>query len=183
MDKNFYILKESILKDKEVYVFHYLYTQDYLKDILRYGKLLPINILKHSERYNDYASRIKTNKAEDYFEEIYNKRYKPILKISYKNYGIYLTSLDLFPIDKKLKYRFKIPFSQISKDPLVLQIGADVVKLTSEKQIIEINKKFPLDKVRKIYNSSKFKFKKLPQIVDFADFIKVNKNMLEINSN
>jgi len=172
--------KSEILK--YFYIYHNLYNDKYLNIILKEGKLLPVNKLKLKERIADYEKRSKTGEADDYFEETYNKRYKQVLKEPYKNYGIYFTPLDIFKIDDKLKYRFKLRLIDLIQkgDRLVVQVGADVKKINSVDDVLKIMQKYVDEKiVKEIYNNSKLKYKRLIQIVDFEDSVEIDKSMLE----
>lgn len=163
-----------------VNIYHYGFVNDEkIVNILKDGGLKPVNITRDPVALSFYENRKSNMSPDEYFEFIYNKLYKPILKKPYKNYGIYMTCVDLFGITN-LKIRFKIPFDRLKGDTLI-QVGGNVQRVKSEADIINVCRKFQdQKKVERIYNSYKFKFKALPQIINFEDFLPVSKNDMEI---
>ena len=180
-------------EDKEdIKIYHYLYDEKSLSNILRDKKLMSISELLIPSNVKSYAKRAIDKKipnankdntdienANIYWKYVYNKFYYPILKSPYKNYGIYLTPLDLFQFENNLNLRIKINFKDLPKESLI-QLGLNnVKKITSKNIILDVTKNFKdINKVEKIYNESKLKFQKLPQIISF-DHINVSKDMIE----
>jgi hypothetical protein len=122
----------------------------------------------------EYASRTTSNDADTYFEEMYDKFYKPVLKKPYRNYGIYTTTVDLIGI-ADVKYRIDIPLCYLDPEQTVIQIGADV-KPFSIKLWQEVTDRFSNKKdVKRLYDSSKLHFQRLPQVVTFVDALEVSR--------
>jgi hypothetical protein len=136
-----------------------------------------------SDRLHDYSSRSGANgNADTYFKKTYNKFYEKIIDKPYKNYGIYLTPIDLFGLDLKHKInsRILIPFERLKNAPTVIQVGYKVNLLTNQKDIDNILSLYSnKDKIEKIINTSKLAFIKLPQIVYFGDEIRFSHKDIE----
>lgn len=168
-------------------IYHYIFAgeEENIKKILESGHLKPVNKLKNKEREEDYADRLNEDDrsdSEEYWENEYNKLYKDVVKLPYKNYGIYMTTLDLFSFPNETVARFVFNLNEIP-EPRVVQVGADVELLKSEDQLSDVKEKFKdQKKVEKIWKESDLKFKKLPQVISFADGIKVNEDKLEYRS-
>jgi hypothetical protein len=173
------------------YIYHYQFDSKNMNKILSSGHLIPANKSKNPKANKDYGDRAikmkldgssKENSdfenAEIYWEHAYDHFYKPCLKKPYKNYGIYCTCLDLFKITDKLKFRFKFTLDDLKGDT-VIQLGKNVSKINSSSDIKKVTNKFTDDKVEKIWKRPGLKFLKLPQIVNFSDSLKVNKNIVE----
>jgi len=155
------------------YTFHYVYNADAIDKIKRTNSLLPVNRTRAKADLDVYASRTESNNADVYFEEMYNKFYKPVLNRPYRNYGIYTTPLDLIGI-ADVQYRIDIPLADIDPDQTVIQIGSNVRKF-SYALWQEVTQQFAdKKKVKQIYDSSKLHFKRLPQIVTFVDELPIN---------
>lgn len=178
----------------EINIYHYLFDLSEKDKILKTKKLLPINILKDPKIVKIYSEMAIKNKldgssenntdienAELQWKYTYNKLYKNVLNKPYKNYGIYTTIVDLFSFDSGVKYRFKLSYNDIKDKESVIQVGGKVKIIKSIQDIIDVNKIYYNNKlVERIWNKSKFfKFKRLPQIVVFSNYINVNESMLE----
>ena len=184
-------LSELTNSEWDGFIYHYQFDGKNMNKILSSGHLLPANRSKNPKTnkiYGDRAIKMKIEgsskensdleNAEIYWKLVYNHIYKPCLKKPYKNYGIYLTCLDLFKITNTLKFRFKFTLTDLKGDS-VIQIGKNASKINSSSDIRKVANKFPNDKVKRIWEGPGLKFIKLPQIVNFSDFLKVNKNMVE----
>ena len=161
-------------------IYHYgLVNDEKIVNILKDRSLKPINITRDPVALSFYENRKPGMSPDEYFEFIYDKLYKPILRKLYKNYGIYMTCVDLFGITN-LKLRFIIPYKRLKGDTII-QVGGNIKLVKSEQDIIDVCKNFQnQEKVKRLWNSYKFKFKALPQIINFEDSIPVSKNDLEI---
>lgn len=161
-------------------IYHYGFYQDEkFKHILKDKALKPANLVRDPDTMARYENRISGMNADEYWEHAYNYFYKPVVKKAYKNYGIYMTCLDLFGVIPSIKIRFNIPFERLKGDT-VIQIHKNVKLVKSEKDIIDACKNFNADKIKDLWENSKFKFVKLPQIVNFSDSIPISKFDLEI---
>lgn len=181
------------------FIYHYLFNDDQLNKILKSGKILSADRVLNEKSILDYAKRAIDKKfpnaskkntdlenAKIYWKRIYEERYEPITKKPYLNYGIYLTPLDLFQFDNNLKYRFRFNIFDLLKQStsIVMQIGAKRWLVKSEISIEKVMDYFQdYIKVEKLWNSSKLKFQRLPQIVIFTDSLSVDKYKLEIRTN
>jgi hypothetical protein len=162
-------------------IYHYVFEEKLLKQILKDGKLLPVNQSRNKKRLEHYASLEKGLNADEYFEKVYNEKYKPVTGSEYKNFGNFMTPVDLVGIDENLKSRFVIPFSRLKGDT-VIQAGSKVVKVESLKDIHKLADDFAdPEKVKAIYEKQKFPFVKLPQIINFEDAIAITEKDLEKN--
>ena len=164
-------------------LYHYLFegTEGQTTRILETGKLLPTDKLPETQdKYNR-----DDKDPDEYMHDIYDRFYKEVLDgAEYDNYGIYLTPVDLFKFPCRPMYRFVIDYNDIKDHTLVLQLGGNVTRLKSEDQINNLMKDFRnVKNIEKIWNSSKLKFQRLPQIVDFNGSIKISLEMLEKRSN
>lgn len=178
------------------FIYHYLFNFSEVNKILKSNKLFSINILKDPEIVKFYSNLATSKKlkgvskensdienAEIFWEYFYNKFYRDILNKPYSNYGIYMTTIDLFSFDcgLDLKYRFRFSYNDIKGKDIIISISGKAKKVNSINDIklaadIYSNNKL----VERIWNTSnKFKFKRLPQIIVFSDYLKVNKSMLE----
>jgi hypothetical protein len=173
------------------YIYHYQFDSKNMNKILSSGHLLPANKSKNPKTNKIYGDRSIKKKiegsskknsdlknAEIYWEHTYDYFYKSCLKKPYKNYGIYLTCLDLFKITDEFKFRFKFTLDDLKGDT-VIQVGKNASKINNIHDIRKVINKFTDDKVKKIWKQPGLKFVKLPQIVNFSDSLKVNKNMVE----
>jgi hypothetical protein len=169
-------LLESV--NQKIPIYHYVFNMKNLNNILKMGKLLPINQLIDTNK-DDYNVYIKRD--INYLETTYNKFYKNILNKPYdNNYGIYLTPVDLFSFPNQLTHRFTFTINDLDLSKTVIKIRSNVQLLT-QKNLNQISLKYSNPKeIEEIYNSPSLKFILLPQIVTFSDYLKVSKNNLEI---
>lgn len=178
------------------FIYHYLLDFSDVDKILKSRKLYPINILKDPKIIKHYSNTAIEKKlegaskdnsdienAEITWKYFYDKFYKDILKKPYKNYGIYMTTVDLFSFDcgKNVRYRFKFTYDDIKGKDSIILISGRAKKINSKKDLKLAADIYSNDKlVERIWNTSKkFKFKRLPQIIVFSDYLNVNKSMLE----
>jgi len=185
-------LYEQYLQSTSIY--HYVFDDKLIHKILSSGKLFPVNRIKDEKRIKDYANRALEYKltgsnvnnsdienAEIYWRHVYQEFYEPVIKKPYRNYGIYMTTIDLVGITS-VKYRFVFNFDDLDGDT-VFQVGKNNIRLlNSENQLSIFNKPYlDHDKVKRIWDTTrKLKFTRLPQIVNFSDSIKVSNENLEI---
>ena len=160
------------------YIYHYIFNKDLLDKILRSGKLVPVNRLGDPKRLEHYKDRIPGLDAEGFFKDFYNRVYKPVLKKPYRNWGIYMTPLDLSSFTD-LKYRFFFKVKDLPGDT-VIQLRFKAHRVTSDADIARVMKNFEdINKIKRLYKTSKFHFQSLPQVVNFSDEIKVSRRNLE----
>lgn len=165
---------------KELVLYHYT-SEQFVNSILKKGYLISISKLpKDHPEVEKYTKRLSSADPYEYFENIYNTFYKNALNKPYNNdYGIYLTPLDLFTFQNNFSHRFAIPYKRIKGD-IVIQIGKNVKKVNNENDIKNVLDKYTSEEVQRLWNKSKLRFLRLPQIVVFTDKIKVSKSDLEI---
>lgn len=166
---------------EDTFVYHYLYNDEMLEDILKDGKLLPVDSLDESEKNKSdkkYAERNKKNDADAYRRSIYAEKFEKVLDEPYSNYGIYLTPCDLF-FDNSLMHRFKIPISKLS-EKTVIQVGKEV-ELFNIKKLKEVLSDLPQKEIEKKYWKSKKHFMVLPQVIEFGGELQVDESMVESN--
>ena len=184
-------LRELTNSEWNGFIYHYQFNIKNMNRILSSGNLLPANKSKNPKTNKIYGDRAiilkvegssKNNSdlenAELFWNHAYDYLYGSALKKPYKNYGIYCTCLDLFQITDRFKFRFKFTLDDLKGDT-VIQIGKKVSKINSSSDIRRVASEFTNDKVKKIWKTPGLKFIKLPQIVNFSDSLKVNKNMVE----
>lgn len=156
-------------------VYHYCYNGAMIDTILAEG-LKPVNLTRDPKELARYSERVEGGNPDEYFRNTYKQFYEKALNRPYKNYGIYMTTVDLGSIDPKIAFRIDVPLTSFDQSNTVIQLGAKVEKFTM-KGWDRISREFADPKVvKKIYDSSKLKFKQLPQIVCFDDVIKIEKN-------
>jgi len=153
-------------------LYHYLFEDNPID----FDHLLPTDYLQssHKKYYRDGLS------PKQYMVKIYDEYYKPTLQLPYNNYGIYLTSVDLFAFDSKPKRRIVFDSEEIILNKLVvIGVGKDVELLTSTSQIERLMEGLDNEKVERLYNSSKLVFIHLPQIVVFDGKLNFNREQIE----
>jgi hypothetical protein len=171
--------------------YHYI-TDDKI-DVSSYGgELKAVDNLLNKEiqkaKYKEYAARARQMKISNsgdnekdalaYCHWIYNKLHKPVLKMDYKNYGIYLTPIDIWLYTKVYSTRIIIDILTVNKETTLIQVGKKVKKFSPEeckKQILLYNEQ----KIRECFTNSSRIFIKLPQIICFEESIKFNPAMVE----
>lgn len=86
-------LLEQINNLNQKYIYHYIWEEEHIKNILKSKKLISINKLGNDHegtiKYKDRDG--KSLSPDEYFELVYNKLYKDILKKPYTTYGLYFT--------------------------------------------------------------------------------------------
>jgi hypothetical protein len=109
---------------------------------------------------------------------MYDKLYKPVLKTDYKNYGIYLTPVDLWSCTEYYATRIVIDLTTINTETAVIQVG-DKVKRVSfnerERQTVLYDER----RIKKCLENSSRIFMKLPQIICFEESIKFKPGQVE----
>jgi hypothetical protein len=153
-------------------LYHYLFKDNPID----FDHLLPADYIQPSQKkyYREGLS------PKQYMVKIYDEYYKPTLQLPYNNYGIYLTSVDLFAFDSKPNRRIIFDSEEIiSMKLVVIGIGKDVEMLTSTSQIEKLMEGFDNEKVERLYNSSKLIFTHLPQIVVFDGKLNFNRGQIE----
>jgi len=177
-------------------IFHYIHDDKLKNQIMWDSRLRPCNKTldyNMTKRYAERAfveklsdaSRDKTNveNARLYWKHAYDYFYLNVVKKPYKNYGIYMTTIDLFEAglgDFKYRLRLSYKYNLRGKTNTVIQIGRDVKKVSSERHIAVIANKYTNpSQVQKLYKKSKFPYKYLPQVVNFSDYIDIDRSMLE----
>ena len=180
------------ISNTDVKIYHYLFIQETLNDILKSKKLLsvdetmtPDQIKMYSQRAIDKkipgASKNNSNieNATLYWKYVYYKYHYPALRKPYKNYGIYTTPIDFFKFKNRLNIRISIDYKDLPKESII-QLGLhNVKKINSKDDILDVMKKFTdTNKVEKLFYSSKLIFEKLPQIISY-DSINVSRDMIE----
>jgi hypothetical protein len=156
------------------------------------GELRPVDGLLNKkirkEAYKEYAVRARqmeiSNSANDekdalaYFYWMYNKLYKPVLKMDYKNYGIYLTPVDLWCCTKYYTTRVVIDLLKINTETALIQVGERVKKF-SFKECRKQTLLYSKQKIEECLNNSFRIFMKLPQIICFEESIKFKPDDVE----
>ena len=175
-------------------IYHYILEHGDVDTILKSGKLVPIDILKDPKIMKFYSDKTVAKKlcsnpkensdlenAEICWKYYYDKFYKDILNKPYEHYGIYMTTIDLFAFPTKPKYRFRFSYDDIKDKEVTIQVSGNVKKVKSYNDLKRAADKFSNPKiVERIWNTSEnFKFKRLTQVVVFADHININESMLE----
>lgn len=173
-------------------IYYYVFDQQKVKTLMSMKSILPIDKLNNPGQNAEYAKRATTNNlpgvseenreydnAKIYWKFIYDKFYKPVVKKPYRNYGIYLTPLDLFKFDSGMHFRLKIPYDSIKKfiknRDVVIAVGSKVKLITDIQDIVNVLSVYDnYDTVETIWKSSKLKFQRLPQIIVFADAIPIS---------
>jgi hypothetical protein len=184
--KNLFLVKQSVLA-----AYHYI--RDDKIDAASYGgELRPVDNLLDKEIqktvYKEYAAHARqmeiSNFADDekdaaaYFRWMYDRLYKPVLKTEYKNYGIYLTSVDLWSCTELYEARVVIDLSAINAETALIQVGNKVKRFSFEECGRQV---FLYDegKIKKCLENSPRVFMKLPQIICFEESIKFKPNQVE----
>ena len=180
--------------------YHYLFDTAKVKQLMGTKTILSADKLNDPARNSDYAKRAKSrnlpgfseensdfDNAKIYWKFVYDKYYKPVIKKPYRNYGIYLTPLDLFKFDSSMQYRVKLPYDSIKKfvknRDVIITVGSKVKILTDVQDIVNVLSSYnSYEEVEKIWKSSKLKFQRLPQIIIFADSIPINLSDFEKRS-
>jgi hypothetical protein len=156
------------------------------------GELRPVDRILNREirkkAYKEYADRARQmriscydddkNDALAYFHWMYNKLYRPVLNTDYKNNGIYLTPVDLWPYIKYYTARVVVDLKKINAETTVIQVGKMVKKFSFE----ECNKLTLLYDKRRIegcLKNSRRIFMNLPQIVCFEESIQFDPGQIE----
>jgi hypothetical protein len=174
----------------------YHYVTDDKTDAASYGgELRPVDNLLDKETqktvYKEYAARARqmkiSNFADDekdapaYFRWMYDRLYKPVLKTEYKNYGIYLTPVDLWSCTELYTARVVIDLSAINTETALIQVGNRVKKFSVE----ECGRQVFLydgERIKKCLENSSRVFMKLPQIICFEESIKFKPDQIEKRS-
>ena len=187
--KDFFPVKQNVLA-----AYHYI-SDDKIDAAFYGGELRPVDNLLDKKiqkaEYKEYAARARqmkiSNSADDekdaavYCRWIYDKLYKPVLKTDYKNYGIYLTPVDLWSCTEHYAARVVIDLSTINAETALIQIGDKVKRFSIEecgKQIFLYDER----RIRKCLENSPRIFMRLPQIICFEESIKFKPNQVEKRS-
>ena len=190
--------------------YHYLYNGDQLQGNYLYDiNHLPDKKLQEKlyQRYiDDVESRLKVNKsgkellpilqskktlkekANFYFELVYERAGKVLGKPYFGVYGIYTTPADLFDPNIQLKtdsapLKYRLAFDCDTIDPkvIIIRMGADCYPY-NESNWDKFCKPFVDDPkmTSKMYNKYKTrKFRVVPQVVIYLPKLKFNKSQLE----
>jgi hypothetical protein len=179
-------------KEKKMALVAYHYISNEI-DVASYGgELSPIegvlNKKIKKEAYKEYAVRARqmkiSNSGDDekdalvYFHWMYNKLYKPVFKTDYKNYGIYLTPVDLWCCTKHYAARVVIDLLKINTETAIIQVGKIVKKFSlaeCRKQALIYDKR----KINECLKNSSLIFMKIPQIICFEESIKFKSDEVE----
>lgn len=162
------------------FLYFYIFNDRFLNNILNSGKIVPANI--HKSTLDNYKGSYDVNFDDDFFKNVYNLFYKKILDNKpYKNFGIFLTTIDLFSFENDIKYRFKIPYNRIRKHDLIIGVNKHYKIVNDWEDIESVSIKFKDVKIIKdLFNKhSVRKFLELPQIIDFSGEISISMEDLE----
>jgi hypothetical protein len=187
---NSFRIKQNILT-----AYHYI-SDDTIDAVSYGGELRPVdNLLRkkiRKEVYKEYAVRARqmeiSNSADDekdalaYCRWMYDKLYKPVLKTDYKNYGIYLTPVDLWSCIEHYATRIVIDPATINTETAVIQVEDKVKRFSLEeckKQTVLYDKR----RIKKCLENSSRIFMKLPQIICFEESIKFKPEQVEKREN
>ena len=162
-----------------MYTYWYLLDQGDIDKIQKVG-LRPANELV--ERAKEYGKR-NSGDSDAYFQSVYNKFYKPILKQPYSHYGIYTTPIDL-PHSNDGGPKLRIRFETDKLSPLIYHLSkshqfdkqndapeeliTDFHVMSEEVKIEELTKFTPafVHNVFFVVKTRRFRF--LPQLVYFG---------------
>ena len=174
------------------FIYHYFTEKNTIKSILNSGGLKSISSLMlgtGNPEYEKYRNRDNTKSTpEEYFEKMYNKLIKDVVKKPYTTTGLYFTTCDLFQFENKFIARVKIPIDKALKyGPTTLshgrQYGSKVILLKNDSQLRKELKVHPYpDNVKDLYweKPKTYLFENLPQVAVWTDFIPVTKDMIEV---
>jgi hypothetical protein len=185
------VKNSSHIKQNVLTAYHYI-SDDTIDAASYGGELIPVdNLLRkkiRKEVYKEYAVRARqmeiSNFADDeedaltYCRWMYDKLYKPVLKTDYKNYGIYLTPVDLWSCTEHYATRIAIDPATINTETAVIQVGDKVKKFSLEeckRQILLYDER----RIKKCLENSSRIFMKLPQIICFEESIKFKPSQVE----
>jgi hypothetical protein len=188
--KNLVPVKQNVLT-----AYHYI-TNDKI-DVTCYGGELRAvdNILdKRIQKnvYKEYAARARQMKisnsvsdekdAAAYFRWMYEKLYKPALKAEYKNYGIYLTPVDLWFCTELYEARVVIDLSEINTETALIQVENRVKRFSVEEcgRLVFL---YDEGRIKKCLENSPRVFMKLPQIVCFEESMRFKPEQVERRKN
>ena len=112
-------LLESFSNSKDLkYIYHYIWKEDHIKNIIKSKKLISINKLGNDhEGTAKYKNRDGTTHPPEYYYELsYNKLYKDLIGKPYTTHGLYFTTTDFFGFESKIVGRVKVPIETIFID-------------------------------------------------------------------
>ena len=185
-------LLESFSNSQDLkYIYHYIWKEDHIKNIIKTKKLISINKLGNDhEGTAKYKNRDGTTHPPEYYYELsYNKLYKDLIGKPYTTHGLYFTTTDFFGFESKIVGRVKVPIETIFKNGPVTfshgrQFGSKISLVKTKEEIQKEHNKYPTDSksLKTLYRDKNkvYLFENLPQIVIWADTIPITKDMIEI---
>jgi len=161
----------TVPKNTTMKLYYYVYNENLLENINKTGIILPSNKTKSDKTLALYAKRTESGNPEDYYKDLYHKFYEKTVKKPYDNYGIWMTPVDIFTFAQFPVYRYHIDINLINGHTAVLQINNRVALLNTIDNISDLMKDFSTEaKCKKAWDDAdpKYKFEKLPQVIDFS---------------
>lgn len=175
--------------NQTIKLYHYVKNEETVNNILKDGYLKSISYLiknkelTDKEELNKYVGRLGYQNPEDYFKHTYNVYNKHILKKDYSTTGIFLTTVDLFKFDNKMKFRLVFNYDDFKNSvEMVHSVDGRYVKITNSRQLEILSKPFinmSSEELQIRYFSGPYAFSHLPQIQVFIDKIKIRKEIIE----